>query len=62
VSLSAERFNKRIEELRCENERVSNIIRATEMERDAADKVADNLRSEIKRLIAQHEEMLKELQ
>ncbi len=33
-----------------QNERLSNIIRATEVERDAADKVANNLRTEIEQL------------
>jgi hypothetical protein len=33
-----------------QTERLTNIIRATEMERDAGDKAADNLRAEIERL------------
>jgi hypothetical protein len=34
------------------DKRLTNVIRATEIERDAGDKVADNLRAEIERLKA----------
>jgi hypothetical protein len=39
-------------ELKAEIERLTNVIRATEMERDAGDKVSNNLRAQIERLKA----------